>query len=71
MAPMGAAGWARDCSSSPLWSVRARTFVPIQRAMSANNAMTEYLRNTGSELYAVPPGISEGQYLGHQLFESA
>lgn len=51
--------------------VDARThFVPIQRAMSANDAMTEYLRNTGSGLYAVPPGVREGQYLGQQLFES-
>lgn len=50
----------------------ARThFVPIQRAMSANDAMNEYLRHTSSGLYAVPPGISEGQYLGQQLFESA
>ncbi|WP_345474275.1 iron uptake transporter deferrochelatase/peroxidase subunit [Glutamicibacter ectropisis] len=49
----------------------ARThFVPIQQAMSANDAMTEYLRNTSSGLYAIVPGVREGQYLGQQLFES-
>ena len=51
--------------------VDARThFVPLQKAMSAHDAMNEYLRHTSSGLYAVPPGISEGQYLGQQLFES-
>lgn len=49
----------------------ARThFVPIQQAMSAHDAMTEYLRNTSSGLYAIVPGVREGQYLGQQLFES-
>ncbi|GAA1410805.1 peroxidase [Glutamicibacter uratoxydans] len=51
--------------------VDARThFVPLQKAMSANDAMNEYLRHTSSGLYAVPPGITQGQYLGQQLFES-
>ncbi len=51
--------------------IDARThFVPLQTAMSTNDAMSEYLRNTSSGLYAVLPGISEGQYLGQQLFES-
>lgn len=51
--------------------VDARThFVPLQKAMSANDAMNEYLRHTSSGLYAVPPGVKKGQYLGQQLFES-
>ncbi|WP_313814785.1 iron uptake transporter deferrochelatase/peroxidase subunit [Glutamicibacter sp.] len=51
--------------------VDARThFVPLQKAMSSNDAMNEYLRHTSSGLYAVPPGIAKGQYLGQQLFES-
>lgn len=50
--------------------VDARThFVPLQQAMSANDAMNEYLRHTSSGLYAIPPGIQPGQYLGQQLFE--
>lgn len=49
----------------------ARThFVPLQKAMSAHDAMTEYLRNTSSGLFAIPPGVREGQYLGQQLFEA-
>lgn len=51
--------------------IDARThFVPLQLAMSKNDAMNEYLRHTSSGLYAVPPGIAPGQYLGQQLFES-
>lgn len=50
--------------------IDARThFVPLQKAMSANDAMNEYLRHTSSGLYAIPPGIQPGQYLGQQLFE--
>lgn len=50
--------------------IDARThFVPLQQAMSANDAMNEYLRHTSSGLYAIPPGIQPGQYLGQQLFE--
>ncbi|MHC6176524.1 iron uptake transporter deferrochelatase/peroxidase subunit [Glutamicibacter endophyticus] len=49
----------------------ARThFVPLQRAMSARDAMTEYLRTNGSGLFAIPPGFGQGGYLGQQLFES-
>lgn len=51
-------------------------FVPIQEQMSRADIMTvEYLRTTGSALFAVPPGLPEGSplgpdgaYLGQQLF---
>ena len=28
----------------------------------------EYLKVTGSALFAVPPGIAEGEYVGQSLF---
>jgi deferrochelatase/peroxidase EfeB len=40
-------------------------FVPIQDQMSRFDPMTvEYLRTTGSALFAVPPGIPEGRAVG-------
>lgn len=51
--------------------IDARThYVPLQEAMSSKDAMSEYLRHTSSGLYAILPGISQGQYLGQQLFDS-
>lgn len=43
-------------------------FIPVQRAMSANDALMEYLKFTGTALFAVPPGIAEGEYVGQALF---
>jgi len=43
-------------------------FVSIQRALSRHDAMGEYLRHTGSSLWAVPPGVQPGQYVGQALF---
>lgn len=44
-------------------------FVPIQRAMSRNDILMEYLRFTQSSVFAVPPGIAEGQSIGQALFK--
>jgi deferrochelatase/peroxidase EfeB len=44
-------------------------FVPIQMAMARNDILMEYLRFTQSSVFAVPPGISEGQFLGQALFD--
>lgn len=43
-------------------------FVPVQLAMSKNDALVEYLRFTGSALFAVPPGAAAGEYVGQALF---
>ncbi|WP_061963968.1 iron uptake transporter deferrochelatase/peroxidase subunit [Demequina aurantiaca] len=51
-------------------------FVPIQERMARDDLMTvEYLRTTGSALFAVPPGIPlgselgpDGAYIGQTLF---
>ncbi len=43
-------------------------FVPVQLAMSKNDALVEYLKFTGSALFAVPPGIGPGEYVGQALF---
>ena len=43
-------------------------FVPVQLAMSKNDALSEYLKVTGSALFAVPPGVGPGEHVGQSLF---
>ncbi|MCG2621504.1 iron uptake transporter deferrochelatase/peroxidase subunit [Arthrobacter sp. I2-34] len=45
-------------------------YVPMQATMARRDALAEYLRHTGSGLFAVPPGVPEGGYLGQGLFEA-
>ncbi|MBA4085236.1 MAG: deferrochelatase/peroxidase EfeB [Kytococcus sp.] len=47
----------------------ATQFVPMQTAMAKHDAMMEYLRFTGSALFAVPPGAGPGQYVGRDLLD--
>jgi deferrochelatase/peroxidase EfeB len=46
----------------------ATQFVPMQNSMAKNDAMMEYLKFTGSALFAIPPGPAEGEYIGQPLF---
>jgi deferrochelatase/peroxidase EfeB len=43
-------------------------FIPVQLRMAKHDAMMEYLKVTGSALFAVPPGIGSGEYVGQSLF---
>jgi len=42
-------------------------YVPMQTRLSNNDGLMEYLQHTGSGLFAVPPGVRAGQYIGHEL----
>jgi deferrochelatase/peroxidase EfeB len=44
-------------------------FVPMQRALSRNDRMLEYVEHTSSAVFACPPGLSQGDYWGRQLLE--
>ncbi len=44
-----------------------RAFVSVQRALSRHDLMGEYLRHTGSSLWAVPPGVQPGGWVGQTL----
>ncbi|WP_372736191.1 iron uptake transporter deferrochelatase/peroxidase subunit [Nocardioides sp.] len=44
-------------------------FIPIQTRMARHDSLMEYLKVTGSALFAVPPGIAAGEYVGQGLFE--
>lgn len=43
-------------------------FIPIQNVMAKTDALMEYLKVTGSALFAVPPGIGPGEHVGQALF---
>ena len=46
-------------------------YVPMQMAMAKNDLLVEYLKHTGSGLFAVPPGVTAADgYLGEGLFTS-
>ncbi|WP_067441284.1 iron uptake transporter deferrochelatase/peroxidase subunit [Nocardioides jensenii] len=46
----------------------AEQFIPMQTRMAKSDALMEYLKFTGSALFAVPPGIGPGEYVGQALF---
>jgi deferrochelatase/peroxidase EfeB len=43
-------------------------FIPVQNAMAKSDALMEYLKTTGSALFAVPPGLKPGEWVGQSLF---
>ncbi|MEU9119324.1 iron uptake transporter deferrochelatase/peroxidase subunit [Streptomyces sp. NPDC048506] len=44
-------------------------FVPLQRRLSANDALNEYIQHVGSAVFAVPPGVRNGDdWWGRELF---
>ena len=54
----------------------ATQYIPMQNALAKHDLMSEYLRHTGSGLWAVPPGVEAGArlgdggaYVGQGLFE--
>lgn len=45
-----------------------KQFVPLQRRLGENDALNEYIQHTASALFACPPGVREGGYVGEALF---
>ncbi len=43
-------------------------FIPAQLAMASQDALMEYLKFTSSAIFAVPPGVRPGEYVGQPLF---
>ena len=42
-------------------------FVELQRRLAASDALSEYIKHTGSALFACPPGVRPGGYVGETL----
>ncbi|MFF8727675.1 iron uptake transporter deferrochelatase/peroxidase subunit [Streptomyces sp. NPDC015171] len=44
-------------------------FIPLQRRLSAQDALNEYIQHVGSAVFAVPPGVRDsGDWWGRTLF---
>ncbi|MEU8029861.1 iron uptake transporter deferrochelatase/peroxidase subunit [Streptomyces sp. NPDC049099] len=44
-------------------------FIPLQRKLSAHDALNEYIQHVGSAVFAVPPGVRDsGDWWGRTLF---
>ena len=43
-------------------------FIPIQLKLGLGDGLSEYIQHTGSALFAIPPGIAQGGYVGEALF---
>ncbi|MCW2777709.1 MAG: peroxidase [Frankiales bacterium] len=43
-------------------------FVSVQKALAQHDAMGEYVQHVGSALFAVPPGVRPGGFVGSTLF---
>jgi deferrochelatase/peroxidase EfeB len=43
-------------------------YIPMQTRLSRDDGLMEYLRHTGSGLFAVPRGVRPGGYVGQDLF---
>jgi deferrochelatase/peroxidase EfeB len=45
-----------------------RQYVPMQNRLARQDGLMEYLQHTGSALFAVPPGVRRGGFVGEGLF---
>ena len=43
-------------------------FIPMQTKLGRADGLGQYLQHTGSALFAVPPGIGQGEFVGQALF---
>jgi deferrochelatase/peroxidase EfeB len=43
-------------------------YIPMQNRLSSQDGLMEYLQHTGSGLFAVPPGVAKGSWVGEPLF---
>ncbi|AQT81461.1 peroxidase [Mycolicibacterium litorale] len=46
----------------------ATQFIPMQMELARRDALNEYITHTGSAIFAVPPGLRDGDYWGSTLF---
>ncbi|MFJ5965702.1 iron uptake transporter deferrochelatase/peroxidase subunit [Bacillus sp. NPDC093026] len=47
-----------------------RQVLPMLKALGSMDALNEYTVHVGSALFACPKGITQGQYIGQELFEA-
>lgn len=42
-------------------------FIPVQTRLARHDTLNEYIRHVGSGIYACPPGVQPGEYVGQGL----
>ena len=42
----------------------------LQRRLGSSDTLNEYIEHTGSALFAVPPGVRPGGFVGEDLFSA-
>jgi deferrochelatase/peroxidase EfeB len=47
-----------------------RQFIPIQQRLASTDALNEYIMHEGSAIFAIPPGVATGHFVGEALFGS-
>jgi deferrochelatase/peroxidase EfeB len=45
-----------------------KQFIPIQERLARSDALNDYIRHTGSGIWACPPGVQPGGFWGQSLF---
>lgn len=45
-----------------------KDFITVQSKLAKNDRMNEYVKHVGSGLWAIPPGIHKGSFVGSSLF---
>lgn len=43
-------------------------YIPVQMKLGMGDGLSEYVQHTGSALFAIPPGIAQGEYVGQAMF---
>ncbi len=57
------------CSSPPSSATPTTGFYPILSRMSRQDALVEYIQHVGSGLFAILPGVTDGDTMfGQRLF---
>jgi deferrochelatase/peroxidase EfeB len=47
-----------------------RQFIAVQRRLAARDGLNQYIRHTGSAVFACPTGVTAGRWVGQDLLES-
>jgi deferrochelatase/peroxidase EfeB len=47
-----------------------KQFVPIQTKLANEDPLNEYIEHNSSAIFAVPPGVKRGGYIGETLFNA-
>jgi deferrochelatase/peroxidase EfeB len=46
-----------------------RQYVPVQRRLATEDALSRFTTHVGSAVFAIPPGARAGGFIGARLFE--